>query len=93
MRIATPFEGPKPGNAPIIVPRIQPMIAKLKVVGVSAIPKPRAKFWKSSIYDQPIRNFGKGNRLSPKPNLNITNKDNDKIIPVDDDLKTLGLIR
>ena len=44
MRIATPLEGPSPGKAPIIVPRMHPTIAKLRVVNVSAMPKPRAKF-------------------------------------------------
>ena len=44
MSIATPLEGPSPGKAPIIVPRMHPTIAKLRVVNVSAMPKPRAKF-------------------------------------------------
>ena len=42
---------------------------------------------------QPIRNLGKGKRLSPNPNLNITNNDKDKIIPVADDLNILGCIK
>ena len=45
------------------------------------------------MFDQPIRNLGKGKRLSPNPNLNITNNDKDKIIPVADDLNILGCIK
>ena len=42
--MATPLEGPSPGKAPIIVPRIQPTMARNSVVGVSATEKPRARF-------------------------------------------------
>ena len=34
--MATPFDGPSPGRAPITVPKIQPIMAKDNVVGVRA---------------------------------------------------------
>ena len=79
--MATPFEGPSPGKAPIIVPSTQPAIAKLKVVGVRATLKPRIRFSIISIfYPKIIR--GSGNRLSPSPNLKIRKRQDESPIPV-----------
>src|SRR5690606_5093149 len=40
MRIATPFDGPRPGSAPMIVPRNAPATARNRVNGVRATPNP-----------------------------------------------------
>ena len=71
MSIATPLEGPRPGKAPIIVPSTQPAIAKLNVVIVRATLKPSIKFSTISILSYPNTARGKGNKLSPNPNLKI----------------------
>ena len=47
--MATPFDGPNPGRAPIIVPKTQPIMARAKVVGVRATWNPNAKLLISSI--------------------------------------------
>ena len=44
IRMATPLDGPRPGKAPMIVPRKQPHIARKSVKGDSATPKPSARF-------------------------------------------------
>ena len=41
--MATPFAGPRPGNAPKIVPKIQPIKANVKFSNVSATLKPSIK--------------------------------------------------
>jgi len=42
INIATPLDGPSPGNAPTMVPMTQPITARIKLVGVSATAKPLA---------------------------------------------------
>jgi hypothetical protein len=49
INIATPLVGPKPGRAPIIVPKIHPITASISVVVVKAIEKPSDKFANNSI--------------------------------------------
>ena len=43
IKIATPFAGPRPGNAPKVVPRMQPISANVKFSKVRATLKPSIK--------------------------------------------------
>ena len=49
INIATPFDGPKPGNAPTMVPITHPTIARNRVDGPNATLKPKARFANNSI--------------------------------------------
>jgi hypothetical protein len=42
--------GPMPGNTPISVPKIQPIKAYNRLMGVNATPKPRERFAIKSIF-------------------------------------------
>jgi hypothetical protein len=43
--------GPMPGNTPISVPKIQPIKQYIKLIGVNATPKPKAKLLSKSMFD------------------------------------------
>src|SRR5690606_13415873 len=49
IRIATPLDGPRPGSAPIMVPRKQPTKASSRFCQVSATAKPSARRLRLSI--------------------------------------------
>ena len=54
IKIATPFAGPRPGSAPIKVPKIEPIMANIILSGVKATAKPCIKKFKVSIIITPI---------------------------------------
>ena len=92
MSIATPFEGPSPGRAPIIVPKIQPTTAKPRQVGVKATENPKAKFENKSMLFTPYNHLGKANKPRPSPYLKIINKTTESPTPIATDSILRGLI-
>jgi len=53
IKIATPFAGPRPGKAPIRVPKMEPIMANIMLSGVKATAKPCIKKFKVSIIITP----------------------------------------
>jgi hypothetical protein len=45
--------GPMPGNTPMSVPKIQPIKAYMRLMGVNATPKPNERFAIKSIFYSP----------------------------------------
>ena len=66
IRIATPFDGPRPGSAPMMVPIKQPMTASISVKGDSAMENPIARLDNSSI-SRPSSDQTPGKGKKPKP--------------------------
>src|SRR5687767_480130 len=64
-RMATPFAPPRPGRTPMMVPRMMPTVAIIRLYGESAIWKPIRRLAKASTVAVPFPFLLEAERLPP----------------------------